>query len=111
MLTFFIWSSYISWGLNHTQGHRAIRQLAVSEKITKETEQKADDLFPELRDLCHRSVLPVFMSDEYRAFGDALFLTLAETTMEFAAREPARASEFISLGFEAMWRALTREEA
>ena len=45
-----------------------------------------------------------------RRFGDALFLTLAETTMEFAAREPARAEEFISLGFEAMWRALTREE-
>ncbi len=67
-------------------------------------------MFPELHDLCHRAVLPVFMSDEYRAFGDALFLTLAETTMEFATREPARASEFISLGFEAMWRALTREE-
>lgn len=53
-LTFYIWRSYISWGINHTQGHRAIRQLAVSEKITKETEQKADDMFPELRDLCHR---------------------------------------------------------
>lgn len=50
------------------------------------------------------------MSDEYRAFGDALFLTLAETTMEFAARDPAHANEYISLGFEAMWRALTREE-
>ncbi|CBG87348.1 TetR/AcrR family transcriptional regulator [Citrobacter rodentium] len=110
-LTFYIWRSYIRWGLDHTAGHRAIRQLAVSEKISKETEQKADDMFPELRDLCHRSVLPIFMSDEYRAFGDALFLTLAETTMEFATREPARASEFISLGFEAMWRALTREES
>lgn len=98
-------------GLEQTHGHRAIRQLAVSEKITKETEQKADAMFPELHDLCHRAVLPVFMSDEYRAFGDALFLTLAETTMEFATREPARASEFISLGFEAMWRALTREES
>ncbi|POT58284.1 TetR/AcrR family transcriptional regulator [Citrobacter amalonaticus] len=109
-LTHYIWHSYINWGLNHSMGHRAIRQLAVSEKITKETEQQADDMFPELRDLCHRSVLPVFMSDDYRAFGDALFLTLAETTMEFAARDPARASEFISLGFEAMWRALTRED-
>ncbi|MCX9039906.1 TetR/AcrR family transcriptional regulator, partial [Citrobacter portucalensis] len=97
-------------GLNHTCGHRTIRQLAVSEKISKETEQKADDMFPELRDLCHRSVRPEFMSDEYRAFGDGLFLTLAETTMEFAARNPARAAEYISLGFEAMWRALTREE-
>lgn len=109
-LTHFIWKSYITWGLNNTTGHRTIRQLAVSEKITKETEQQADDMFPELRDLCHRSVLPVFMSEEYRAFGDALFLSLAETTIEFAARDPARASEFISLGFEAMWRALTREE-
>ncbi|EIB6165221.1 hypothetical protein K9D38_003077 [Salmonella enterica] len=52
----------------------------------------------------------VFMSDEYRAFGDGLFLALAETTMDFAARDPARAGEYIALGFEAMWRALTREE-
>ncbi|CHR19367.1 tetR family transcriptional regulator [Salmonella enterica subsp. enterica serovar Typhi] len=109
-MTRFIWNSYISWGLNHPARHRAIRQLAVSEKITKETEQRADDMFPELRDLCHRSVLMVFMSDEYRAFGDGLFLALAETTMDFAARDPARAGEYIALGFEAMWRALTREE-
>lgn len=88
-MTRFIWNSYISWGLNHPARHRAIRQLAVSEKLTKETEQRADDMFPELRDLCHRSVLMVFMSDEYRAFGDGLFLALAETTMDFAARDPA----------------------
>lgn len=104
MMTRFIWNSYISWGLNHPARHRAIRQLAVSEKLTKETEQRADDMFPELRDLCHRSVLMVFMSDEYRAFGDGLFLALAETTMDFAARDPARAGEYIALGFEAMWR-------
>ncbi|EDN6961377.1 MmcQ/YjbR family DNA-binding protein [Salmonella enterica] len=94
MMTRFIWNSYISWGLNHPARHRAIRQLAVSEKLTKETEQRADDMFPELRDLCHRSVLMVFMSDEYRAFGDGLFLALAETTMDFAARDPARAGEY-----------------
>ncbi|EAU6570375.1 TetR family transcriptional regulator [Salmonella enterica] len=64
MMTRFIWNSYISWGLNHPARHRAIRQLAVSEKLTKETEQRADDMFPELRDLCHRSVLMVFMSDQ-----------------------------------------------
>lgn len=101
MMTRFIWNSYISWGLNHPARHRAIRQLAVSEKLTKETEQRADDMFPELRDLCHRSVLMVFMSDEYRAFGDGLFLALAETTMDFAARDPARAGEYIALGFGA----------
>lgn len=89
-MTRFIWNSYISWGLNHPARHRAIRQLAVSEKLTKETEQRADDMFPELRDLCHRSVLMVFMSDEYRSFGDGLFLALAETTMDFVARADSR---------------------
>lgn len=34
-MTRFIWNSYINWGLNHPARHRAIRQLAVSEKITK----------------------------------------------------------------------------
>lgn len=37
MMTRFIWNSYISWGLNHPARHRAIRQLAVSEKLTKES--------------------------------------------------------------------------
>ncbi len=58
MMTRFIWNSYISWGLNHPARHRAIRQLAVSEKLTKETEQRADDMFPELRDLCRMSTAP-----------------------------------------------------
>ena len=36
----------------------------------------------------------------------ALFLSLAETTIEFASREPQRADKFKALGFEAMWLAL-----
>ena len=53
---------------------------------------------------------PVFMSDYFRAFGDALFLSLAETTIEFASREPERADKLKALGFEAMWRALSEDE-
>jgi hypothetical protein len=49
-------------------------------------------MFPELNELCQRSIKPVFQSDEYRAFGDALFLSLAETTIEYASHEPERAA-------------------
>ncbi|EMJ4789371.1 TetR/AcrR family transcriptional regulator, partial [Klebsiella oxytoca] len=44
--------------------------------------------------------------DAYRTFGDALFLSLAETTIEYASNDPQRAPELIALGFEAMWQAL-----
>ena len=49
--------------------------------------------------------------EAYRAFGDALFLSLAETTIEFASHDPQRAREIIALGFEAMWHALHEAEA
>ncbi|SWN46667.1 TetR family transcriptional regulator [Klebsiella pneumoniae] len=53
----------------------------------------------------------IFLSEAYRAFGDALFLSLAETTIEFASHDPQRAREIIALGFEAMWHALHEADA
>ncbi|MGU3413345.1 TetR/AcrR family transcriptional regulator [Enterobacteriaceae bacterium C34A] len=106
-----IWNSYISWGVLNPLGHKAIRRMAVSEKITVETKQEVTDMFPELHKLCQRSVRSVFLSTEFQAFGDALFLSLAETTIEFASHEPERASDLTALGFEAMWLALAEENA
>lgn len=106
-----IWNSYIDWGVRNPLGNKAIRRMAVSEKITAETKQQVSDMFPELNKLCQRSVRDVFLSDAYRAFGDALFLSLAETTIEFASHEPKRAADLTALGFEAMWLALAEENA
>ncbi|HEX4501493.1 MAG TPA: TetR/AcrR family transcriptional regulator [Scandinavium sp.] len=110
-LTRGIWNSYISWGVRNPIGHKAIRRMAVSEKITAETKQQVTDMFPELLNLCQRSVRTIFLSDAFRAFGDALFLSLAETTIEFASHEPERANDLTALGFEAMWLALAEETA
>ena len=101
-----IWNSYIDWGVRNPAGHHAIRRMAVSEKITAETIEQVRAMFPELQKLCQRSVRAVFISDDFRAFGDALFLSLAEATIEFASREPLRADKLKALGFEAMWLAL-----
>nr|WP_238934137.1 TetR/AcrR family transcriptional regulator [Enterobacter sp. E1] len=106
-----IWNSYVDWGIKNPLAHAAIRQLGVSEKINAETEQAVKEMFPELHELCRRSVRHVFMSDEFKTFGDALFLSLAEATMEFATRDPSRAVDFKALGFEVMWRGLAQEES
>ncbi len=87
------------------------RQIGVSEKLSAETELAVKEMFPELHELCRRSVRQVFMSDEFKTFGDALFLSLAESTMEFATRDPSRAVDFKALGFEVMWRGLAQEES
>lgn len=91
-----IWNSYIDWGVRNPMEHKAIRRMALSERITDET---------------RRQVKEIFLSEAYRAFGDALFLSLAETTIEFASHDPQRAREIIALGFEAMWHALHEADA
>lgn len=108
--TYSIWSSYIDWGIRHPCGHQAVRQISVSEKLTPETKQQVTDIFPELHELCHRSVLPIFLDGEFAPFGDAIFLSMADTTITFAGRDPSRMKEIKRLGFDAMWRALASEE-
>lgn len=93
-----------------TPAHAAIRQIGVSEKLNAETEQAVKDMFRNCMNCVVVRSAPVFMSDEFKTFGDAMFLSLAETTMEFAARDPSRAVDFKALGFEAMWRGLAEED-
>ncbi|OUG72228.1 TetR family transcriptional regulator, partial [Klebsiella pneumoniae] len=104
-------NSYIDWGVRNPMEHKAIRRMALSERITDETRRQVKESFPELNEMCQLSVKEIFLSEAYRAFGDALFLSLAETTIEFASHDPQRAREIIALGFEAMWHALHEADA
>ncbi|HFF6778009.1 TPA: TetR/AcrR family transcriptional regulator [Klebsiella pneumoniae] len=102
-----IWNSYIDWGVRNPMEHKAIRRMALSERITDETRRQVKESFPELNEMCQLSVKEIFLSEAYRAFGDALFLSLAETTIEFASHDPQRAREIIA----AMWHALHEADA
>lgn len=84
-----IWNSYIDWGVRNPMEHKAIRRMALSERITDETRRQVKESFPELNEMCQLSVKEIFLSEAYRAFGDALFLSLAETTIEFASHDPS----------------------
>lgn len=103
-----IWNNYIDWGLVNVDARKAMRQLAVSGKITKETLQKVMDEFPELRQLSNESIKNEYLTCGETPFADAIFFSLAETTMEFAAREQDRKKDYIAAGFDVMWRGMTK---
>ncbi len=87
-----VWNSYIEWGVRNPVGHRAIRRMVVSEKITDATRQQVTDMFPELNRLCQRSVREVFLSEPFKDFGDALF-SLTGGNYHRIRQPPARASQ------------------
>ncbi|NIY48596.1 TetR family transcriptional regulator [Cedecea colo] len=103
-----VWSGFIDWGLISPTGSKAMRQLAVSDKVTEETLQKVAQLYPELHELANACVTSEFFSCGQSAFADAIFFSLAETTMEFASRDPLEAGNYKTAGFEVMWRAMTK---
>ena len=51
-----IWNSYVDWWIRNPVAHAAIRQIGVSEKLSAETELAVKEMFPELHELCRRSV-------------------------------------------------------
>lgn len=46
-----IWNSYIDWGVRNPMEHKAIRRMALSERITDETRRQVKESFPELRNV------------------------------------------------------------
>ncbi len=51
-----IWNSYIDWGVRNPMEHKAIRRMALSERITDETRRQVKESFPELNEMCQLSV-------------------------------------------------------
>lgn len=105
-----VWSGFISWGLIQPAACKAMRQLAVSDKITTETLAKVNQHYPELDELAEACVTSEFFSCRKSAFADAIFFSLAQTTTEFAALEPENAEFYKTAGFEIMWRAMTKAD-
>ena len=97
-----LWDSYIDWGLANPVANRAVNQLAVSSVIKPETEARTNEMFPEMDIATGFSDNDMFAGQ--MEFAEAVLISLADTTMAFAAREPHKAKEYKASGFAALWK-------
>lgn len=98
-----LWYGYVDWGIANPAAKNALRQLAVSEKITADTHERAAKLFPDMEAVSKICVGKGPMAKRSAAFRDAIFMALADTTMEFAARDPKEAEAYKTAGFKVLW--------
>jgi AcrR family transcriptional regulator len=101
-----LWGAYVGWGVVHPHGGRALAQLKVSDRITDETRAEGSAAFAEMEALIARTVADGPLRDAGPAFVGALMGSMADTTMEFIARQPDAARRFTEAGFDAFWRAV-----
>lgn len=103
-----VWTSYVNWGAARPSHRRAMSQLAVSELITADTRRQAAEGFGAFRDLLSEwpGLCPASCrSDAAGGFASAVLTAIADTTIDFIAKEPRRAREYADAGFKAFWRA------
>lgn len=99
------WDAYIDWGLADPEGRRALQQLGVSGRIDAAHRAAGAEGFGEisamLRPGAGRAAAP--LPEEAQAFRGAMFTSLAETAMEFIARDASGTDTYRDQGFRALW--------
>ncbi len=101
-----VWVRYVGWGSAHPLKRRAVRQLAVSDRITEETKKLLGDAFGEVNDMMRECASGGAMRHQPPSFVSAIMSAIADTTMDFIVREPAHAKRYTKAGFDAFWNAV-----
>lgn len=103
-----LWDGYINWGIANPAAVKALSQLAVSDKITPQTRARVAALFPEVHHVSGTCLASGALAALPREFGDTIFMSLADTTMQFATRNPDHAEAYKAAGFEVFWKSLAQ---
>ncbi|CFQ62713.1 HTH-type transcriptional repressor Bm3R1 [Yersinia frederiksenii] len=101
---FHVWQSYTVWACNQPERRAALQQLSASRIITEDTRQQSMSMF----DAVNQVLSELGKSDLCQNVGfiTAIMASLAETTVDFAVKEPEKAEEYTLNGFRAFWRTL-----
>jgi AcrR family transcriptional regulator len=102
-----VWNRYVGWGSACSLKRKALSQLAVSDRITEKNKTIGRDAFAEINAMMRESLAGGPLADRPPAFAAAIMSAIAETTMDFIAREPGQARHYTKAGFDAFWKATT----
>ena len=103
----YVWVQYITWSRAQPDKRKVMAQLGVSDRITQTTKAAGMQAFANINAMLVESAALGILCDHSPAFAAAILTALAETTLDFIAREPAEAERYITSGFESFWRAVT----
>ena len=102
-----VWNRYLDWGMAQPALRVAMAQLTVSERITAATRLEGERVFGDIAGLFDEGTASgVLRHGQPIAFMAGIITAIAETTMQFMAKNSSEASSYRRAGFEAIWRAI-----
>ena len=104
--TFYMWSHWLRWATSCPDKRRTLAYLDVSDGITSESRQTAQQTMAGVAELLERSRENGPMRDAQLELVVALTSALADATIDFMIRDPDNADEHCLAAFDAFWRML-----
>lgn len=102
-----MWDRLIDWSAGNRARLKALKQLKVSDRIGPESRRCGERLFADFKAALDEALTG--HADGLSAdYVGAVLNALAETTLDFIAREPGRHDHHRALGFETFWKAIAR---
>jgi AcrR family transcriptional regulator len=100
------WQQYVRWGVAYPEKRKVLAQLSVSDRISEQSKAEGMRGFSEINALLQESVAGGPLKERPPTFVGAIMAALAETTMDFMAKDPGHAEDYAVSGFEAFWNAI-----
>ena len=99
---------FIDWGAEYQMKRKAMRQLSVSERITEQSRQQGNAAFGDINEMIEESLVDGALKGCSMTFAGGIFEALAETTLEFIARDPGRREHYKQSGFAFFWNGISK---
>lgn len=103
-----IWDVFIKWGVANPEKRKALAQLQVSGKLTKETKAVGAAPFAEVEAMGREAIAQGTIRDFPLEFLIAMMDALTQATIELMVANPSNAAKYRRFGFEAFWNGLTK---
>lgn len=97
------WNGFIDWGMKYPAKRKALRQLAVSDRITQDTRDKAAIAFAEISALLEQGRRDGVLKDQPQSFIGAVLDAMGAMTFDLIAQAPGQHEHYKTAGFAVFW--------
>ncbi len=101
-----IWNAFVDWGVSNPERQKALAQLLVSDKLTKETKAVGAAPFAEVDAMAAEAVAQGAIRDFPAEFLIAVMEAMTQATIAMITANPSRAARYRTLGFETLWNGI-----
>lgn len=102
-----VWNGFIDWGADYSAKRKALRQLAVSDRIAAEMRLQASLPFADISAMLEQSRAEGVLKAHSQAFVGTVIEALTDAMLDMIAREPDRRDHYKKAGFDLLWHGLT----